>query len=57
MADNRKFNGGARKGSGQKALPVGEKKVTVSFQIKEKHVVEVKEILRKIVNEINERKD
>jgi len=51
--DKRKFNGGARKGSGQKALPSGEKKVTISFQVKQKYVSLAKERIQIIINEIN----
>jgi len=55
--DNRKNNGGARAGSGKKALPDGEKKVTVSFQIKSKFVGKAKLELQKIVDKINNQKD
>jgi len=57
VTDNRKKNGGSRIGSGQKKLPDGEKKVTVSFQIKEKHVQIAREAIQKIVDEINNKID
>ena len=45
--------GGARAGSGAKPIDENEKKITVSFYIKKKHIAEIKPILRKIVDEIN----
>ena len=51
--DKRKNNGGARPGTGPKKLPPGEKKVTVPFQIKQKHVEKAKVKIQSIVDKIN----
>ena len=51
--DNRKYNGGAREGSGRLPIDPEEKKVTVPFQIKRKHIAKAKTIIQKIVDEIN----
>jgi hypothetical protein len=51
--DKRKLNGGARAGSGPKPIDENEKKVTVSFYIKKKHVEAAKEKIQPIVDNIN----
>ena len=55
--DNRRFNGGARPGSGKKKLPEGEKKITVSFQVKQKYVELARVKIQKLIDEINTEKD
>jgi hypothetical protein len=51
--DKRKLNGGARQGTGPKPKDEMEKKVTVSFQIKRKHVEAAKAIIKPLVDGIN----
>lgn len=51
--DKRKFNGGARTGTGPKPKDEMEKKVTVSFQIKRKHVEAAKAKLQPLIDKIN----
>lgn len=51
--DKRKYNGGARPGSGPKLKDEAEKKVTVPFQIKRKHVEAAKAKIQPIVDKIN----
>lgn len=51
--DLRKNNGGARVGAGAKPKSEAEKRVTVSFQIKKKHVDNAKAKIQPIVNKIN----
>lgn len=51
--DNRKYNGGARPGTGPKPKVPDEKKVTVSFQIKRKHIEVAKAKIQPIVDRIN----
>jgi hypothetical protein len=48
-----KKHGGARPGSGRHPKPEEEKKVTVAFQIKKKHVEIAKEKIQPIVDKIN----
>ena len=55
--DKRKYNGGLRAGSGKKKLPAGEKKITVSFQIKQKYLPEAKLEIQKLIDKINAQKD
>lgn len=51
--DKRKMNGGARLGTGPKPKDEMEKKVTVSFQIKRKHVEAAKAKIQPVVDKIN----
>lgn len=51
--DKRKLNGGARLGTGPKLKDDQEKKVTVAFQIKRKHVASAKSELQPLVDKIN----
>lgn len=51
--DLRKNNGGARTGTGPKPKPEEEKKVTVSFQVKRKHVDNAKAKIQPLVDRIN----
>jgi len=51
--DKRKNNGGARVGTGPKLKDEMEKKVTVSFQIKRKHIETAKAKIQPIVDKIN----
>lgn len=51
--DKRINNGGARPGSGPKPKDEQEKKVTVSFQIKRKHVEAAKAKLQPLIDKIN----
>ncbi len=53
MIDKRKNNGGARSGTGPKLKNENEKKVTVSFYIKKKHVEAAKAKLQPLVDKIN----
>ncbi len=53
--DNRKNNGGARLGTGPKPKNPDDKKVTVPFQIKRKHVETAKAKIQPIVDKINSR--
>lgn len=51
--DLRKNNGGARPNSGRKIKMDEEKKVTVAFQIKRKHIEVAKTKIQPIVDKIN----
>lgn len=51
--DKRKNNGGARPGSGPKPKPEGERKVTLSFQVKQKHVATTRPKIQIIIDKIN----
>lgn len=51
--DKRKNNGGARLGTGPKLKDEQEKKVTVNFQIKRKHVEFAKAKLQPLIDKIN----
>ena len=51
--DKRKLNGGARAGTGPKPKDEQEKKVTVAFQIKRKHVEAAKAKLQRLIDKIN----
>lgn len=51
--DLRKYNGGDRPGSGRKSLPDDEKKVTVNFYIKKKHIEKARKRIQPIVDKIN----
>jgi len=51
--DKRKLNGGARIGTGPKLKDEQEKKVTVAFQIKRKHVKAAKVKLQPLIDKIN----
>lgn len=51
--DNRKYNGGARPGSGPKPIDPKEKKQPVAFQIKAKHVATARKLIQPIVDKIN----
>ncbi len=53
MKDKRKNNGGARVGTGPKPIDEIEKKVTVFFYIKKKHVETAKAKLQPLVDKIN----
>lgn len=53
MTDKRKNNGGARPGSGRAPINPDEKKVTVIFYIKKKHIEKAKKQLQPIVDSIN----
>jgi hypothetical protein len=48
-----KKKGGARPGTGPKPMKVEERKVTVPFYIKRKHVAEAKRIIQEIVDKLN----
>lgn len=51
--DKKKNRGGARIGTGPKPIDENEKKVTVSFYIKKKHVEAAKAKLQPLVDKIN----
>lgn len=53
--DKKPTRGGARENAGRTALPDDEKKVTVSFQIKKKHVAAAKAKLQPIINRMNKK--
>ncbi len=53
--DKRKYNGGARPGSGPKPIDPEEKKVPVPFYVKRKHVKEAKGKIQPIVDKINKK--
>lgn len=53
IMDGRKNNGGARAGAGKKAMNPKEKKVTVPFQVKRKHVSNAKAALQPLIDMIN----
>ncbi len=53
MEDKRKNNGGKRANTGPKTIDEMEKKVTVSFYIKKKHVEAAKAKLQPLVDKIN----
>lgn len=53
--DKRKNNGGAGRGQGRKPVDEMEKKVTVPFQIKRKHVEAAKAKIQPIVDRINKK--
>lgn len=52
--DIRKKNGGAREGSGRKAIDPEERKVPVWFYVKKKLVEHAKKKINPIVDKINE---
>ena len=54
--DGRKNNGGARVGAGNAEIDAKEKKVAVTFYIKQKLVEKAKEILQPMVDKINDNK-
>ncbi len=49
----KKTKGGAREGAGRRFIDPMEKKVTVAFQIKRKHIVAAKDKLQPIIDKIN----
>ena len=51
--DGRKYNGGARAGTGPKLKDEMEKKVTVSFYIKRKHIEAAGKKIQPIVDKFN----
>lgn len=51
--DKRKNNGGARLGTGPKPKDEMEKKVTIGFQIKRKHIEAAKAKLQPLIDKIN----
>ena len=51
--DKRVNNGGSRIGAGAKRKNPEEKKVTIPFQIKRKHIEKAKKLLKPLVDEIN----
>lgn len=51
--DKRKYNGGARTGTGPKPIDPKEKKVMVPFYIKKKHVETAKKKIQPIVDKLN----
>lgn len=53
MEDKRKNNGGPRTGSGRPPVADNEKKVTVSFYIKSKHLAIARAKIQPIVDKIN----
>lgn len=52
--DKRKSNGGRRKGAGRLKLPPEEKKLSVTFQIKKKHVKTATEFITPYLDKLNE---